>query len=247
MIVNVLENGWEVIFQRSHALLAAELAAAWAEDYRHHRWTETIVAIAQHDDQENYWEGTQHLSEIGAPLDFTQVSLETSEIQARTVIAKAYQQSLWVALLISQHNSFLYSEMRGQDKALDKFLDEQDENQKQWRKKLGLSKKEAESAYTPLRWADRLSLILAKRELPDKERALEIALGPDGEVTKVIQRTDGTITLEPWLFMADTMDFSIEARTLKQIGFKSEDSFHQAIDKAEIVKKSWQFVKVSQG
>ncbi len=247
MIVNVLQEGWEVIFQRSHALLAAQLAAAWAEDYRYHRWTETLVAIAQHDDQENYWESAQHISDIGAPLGFTQVSLETSEFQARSVIANACQQSLWIALLISQHNSFLYADLRGKDKALDTFLDEQAENQRQWRKALGLTIKEAEAAYTPVRWSDRLSLILCKRELPDKDRSLDIAPGPDGEITRVSQRTDGTISLQPWIFMADTMEFSIEARIIKQAAFASEAAFHEAVNGAEIVTRVWRFVKESQG
>ncbi|MBC8171619.1 MAG: DUF3891 family protein [Anaerolineae bacterium] len=29
-------------------------------------------------------------------------------------------------------------------------------------------------------WADRLSLILCRRELPEADRALEISAGPDG-------------------------------------------------------------------
>ncbi|MBD3561045.1 DUF3891 family protein, partial [Planktothrix sp. FACHB-1355] len=62
MIVNQHENGWEVIYHRAHALLAAELAGQWREKDRPLRWIETIAAISHHDDLEREWEGN-HLTE----------------------------------------------------------------------------------------------------------------------------------------------------------------------------------------
>jgi hypothetical protein len=49
MTVNSMQNGWEVLYQRNHAMLAAALASAWDEDLRVHPpslWSETLVAIA---------------------------------------------------------------------------------------------------------------------------------------------------------------------------------------------------------
>lgn len=242
MIVNSLDSGWEILYQRSHVMLAAELVSLWREDQRPERWTETLVAIAQHDDQENFWEG-RHLSQIGAPLDFTQEDMKTNKIRARNVIDNGRRQSLWVALMISCHNSFLYEDKRGQDSELDAFLDEQAENQKTWAKLLGCTRQEVKRAYAIVRWADRLSLILCKRELPDKERALEISPGPDGERYEVVQRTDGTVTLTPWPYLVERVRFTVEARKPKQLQFESRAEFRQALESAPIEFRSWELVK----
>jgi hypothetical protein len=242
MIVNSRDSGWEILYQRSHAMLAAELVSLWRDDQRPERWTETVVAIAQHDDQENFWEG-KHLSQIGAPLDFTQVDLNTNQIRARTVIDNAYQQSLWIALMISHHNSFLYEDMRGQDTKMDAFLDEQREKQKAWVKLLGVSKDAVERGYALVRWGDRLSLILCKRELPDKERWLEISPMPDGQSARVMQRADESITLDPWPYTVDRVRFSAEARKLKQLQFASEDEFRKALEGAAVEFRTWEFVR----
>lgn len=70
MIVNQHQKGWEVIYHRAHALLAAEIAAQWNVKERPMRWLETIAAISHHDDLEKEWEG-KHITDAGAPLDFT--------------------------------------------------------------------------------------------------------------------------------------------------------------------------------
>src|SRR5690606_1921867 len=78
MIVNSLKDGWEIIFQRSHANLAAILVAAWRKQDHVPRWTELIIATAQHDDQEMFWSQATHLTEIGAPMDFMQSDLDSN-------------------------------------------------------------------------------------------------------------------------------------------------------------------------
>ncbi|MBZ0296928.1 MAG: DUF3891 family protein [Anaerolineae bacterium] len=243
MIVNPLKEGWEVIYQRSHAILAAELTATWPRKYRHPRWTETLVAVAQHDDQENFWDGSHHLSELGAPLDFTQMDLETNKIKARSVISAAGRQSRWVALLISCHHSFLYESLRGEDAEMDAFLDEQIENQRKWRQQLSMKKAEVDRVYAMMRWGDRLSLILCKHEIPSKGRALEITPGPDGERYEVSQREDDSLTITPWSFEEDRITFSVEKRVLKQLSFESEAAFREAMETARIITQRWEFVK----
>jgi len=243
MIVNSMQDGWEVIYQRSHALLAATLVSYWHQALRPERWTETLVAIAQHDDQENYWEGSRQLSDIGAPLDFTQIDIDTNKIKARFTIENGEQQSLWIALMLSRHTSFLYEAMRGQDAALDEFLDEQIANQKLWMKVVGVSKKETDQAYAIVGWADRLSLILCKRELPDGERWLDICNGPDDQLYRVMQQADNTVKLDPWPYEVNRVTFSVEARKLKQLKFESDIAFRKAIQEAEVEKREWEFVK----
>mgnify|MGYP000754117155 CR=1 FL=1 len=64
MIVNAVEKGWEIIYHRGHALLAAELAAHWRAADRPERWIETLAAIMQHDDMEREREAEDHLTPI---------------------------------------------------------------------------------------------------------------------------------------------------------------------------------------
>ena len=241
MIVNSLKDGWEIIYQRSHANLAAILVAAWQEKSHVSRWTELVIATAQHDDQEMFWSESIHLTDIGAPLDFTQGELNTTRMQAQFVIDNAYRQGLWIALLISCHNSFLYEPLRGKDKALDDFLDQQRQNQKKWRKKLGYSQKKVDEAYSFLRWADRMSLILCRREVPERERALDVAPDSTGQMIRVMECEDGNLTLLPWVFEKDELTVSIEVRRLQQLKFNDEKAFQKALANADIEMREWCF------
>lgn len=243
MIVNSLKDGWEVIYQRSHASLAAILIAAWQEKDHVPHWTELIIATAQHDDQEMFWSESEHLTDIGAPMDFTQAEIDTARMQAQLVIDNAYRQGLWIALLISMHNSYLYEPMRAEDAQLDEFLNRQLAVQEDWRKKLGYSKKEIDTAYSFVSWADRMSLILCRRELPERERELDVAPGPNGEMIRVMQRDDETITVQPWIFEEDELRVSIEVRRLRQLRFESEQELQQMLDDAEIEIREWHFKK----
>jgi hypothetical protein len=241
VIVNSLQDGWEVIYQRSHAHLAATLVAAWRIADRVPNWTDLIIATAQHDDQEMFWHEVDHLTEIGAPMDFAVAELNTRRIQAQLVIDNAHRQGTLIALLISLHNSFLYERMRGQDKQLDSFLDRQRKDQKAWLRQLKWSQAEATKAYAFIRWADRMSLILCRRELPDRERALEVEPTPDGNMVQVRLRDDGSLCLDPWVFEEDRITASIEARRLKQLKFESEQELRRALDKAKIEVREWEF------
>jgi len=243
MIVNSLKNGWEIIYQRSHANLAAILVAAWRTADHVPRWTELIIATAQHDDQEMFWSDSNHLTDIGAPLDFTQGELNLRQMQAKLVIDNAYRQGLWIALLISRHNSFLYEPMRGEDSRLDAFLDTQRENQKRWRRHLGYKQAQVEEAYTFLRWADRMSLILCRRELPERQRELDVAPDKNGEMIRVMQREDGTLRVTPWIFENDELVVSVEVRRLRQLKFESEAALEEALSNARIEMREWCFRK----
>src|SRR5690606_21220297 len=164
-------------------------------------------------------------------------------MQAQLVIDNAYRQGLWIALLISRHNSFLYEPMRGEDARLDEFLDRQRMVQEEWRKKLGYTKKQVETAYSFVGWADRLSLILCRRELPERERELDIAPGRDGEMIRIMQRDDESVVVHPWIFEEDELTVSVEVRRLHQLKFESEAELQRGLDEAEIEIREWHFRK----
>jgi hypothetical protein len=104
-----------------------------------------------------------------------------------------------------------------------------------------MTKDELERAYALLGWGDRLSLILCRREVPERDRFIDISPGPDGTMIRVGQREDGTLTLDPWVFEVDQATFSVEARLLRQLQFKDEAEFLAAMDAAEIQQREWHF------
>ncbi|MBW4624469.1 MAG: DUF3891 family protein [Brasilonema octagenarum HA4186-MV1] len=242
MIANLDQNGWEVIYHRAHALLAAQIAGHWHPEKRPLRWLETIAAISHHDDLEKEWEGN-HLTEAGAPLDFT-LGKGTDVNSVRRHMQNARYRGRWVAMLISMHMSFLHEGERGESPELDSFLDEQLQNQKQWRHELKITKDEAVEAYEFFQWCDRLSLILCNRVLPANERALEIATLPDGKRYDVIESDDGNLTVEPWPFLEKKFTVNVEASYLDQLKFDSNDELTQALQTAPIKTLEWTFVRL---
>lgn len=241
MIVNTVPEGWEIIYQQAHALLAAQIAFEWRPDHRPERWVETLAAIAQHDDGQRFWAGNIGLTPAGAPANFTM--LPFSMEQARQVLYEASFQGRWRSLLTSMHLSFLYEELRGKNKATDTFLDEQKENQSCWRKELKINKQKAQQAYDLMQWCDRFSLILCRHQIPEAERTLEVSKGPDGVQYNVVQQKNGDLQVNPWPFQPDSFTVTIEASYLHQLQFKDEVELIDYLNKAPIRVKSWRVVK----
>lgn len=239
MIVNATNDGWQIIYQRAHALLAAQLAAHLRPELRSIRWLKTLAAIIGHDDMEREWEGDDHLTEVGTPRDFTMGAL-TLDGPIEITTDTQYR-GQWVALLTSMHQSFLSEPQRSTNPKFDKFLDEQLENQKRWRKQLKVTKEMAQQGYAVLQWADRLSLILCQQELPNRERSLEISKGPDGARYDVMQRDDGSLNVTPWPFDEPHFSVSVEASCLSEAHFSSSRAFQKALAEAPIETLTWQF------
>ncbi|RCJ21047.1 hypothetical protein A6S26_25440 [Nostoc sp. ATCC 43529] len=245
MIVNATQNGWEIIYHRAHALLAAQLAGQWRRKDAPVRLYETVAAISHHDDLEKEWED-YNLTKAGAPRDFTLMSdsdIEAGVEKTANLAKNALYRGRWVALLISMHISRLNEPSRGQSPKLDKLLDEQLENQKRWREELGIEKEEVDAAYAFMQWCDRLSLILCKQELPADERFLEITKGPDGQRYDIMQRSDRLVVVKPWPFQDEKFTVNIEACDLSQIEFESDAELTKALQQAPIKVLEWTFVK----
>lgn len=241
MICISTSDGWRVIYHRAHALLAAEIAGRWREEFRPTRWVETLTAIAVHDDMEREWESDDHLTEAGTPRDFRLPNAPMNMDGMREVSTKAQYRSRWVALLNSLHQSFLNEPSRGKDAELDAFLDEQKAHRAKWRRELDVSKEEADNAYALFQWCDRLSLILCMDELPSRERALEISVGPDGVRYDVMQRDDGSVAVTPWPFDAPEFPLRVETLLLKQARFKTNDEFLDALRSCPAAPLEWLF------
>ncbi|QLE58011.1 DUF3891 family protein [Nostoc sp. TCL26-01] len=253
MIVNATPNGWEIIYHRSHALLAAQLAGQWRRKDYPARIYETIAAISHHDDLEKEWE-EDNLTEGGAPMDFTmapQTMIPDTSFQKLADLAKnARYRGRWVALLISMHISRLNESRRGQSPDFDAFLDEQLQNQQRFREELGIDKDEVDAAYAFMQWCVseayrryRLSLILCQRELPADERFLEISKGPDDQRYDIMERGDQLLSVQPWPFENDQFTVNVEACDLHQLKFQSNAELTQALQAAPIKVLEWTFIK----
>lgn len=241
MIVNTTSKGWEIIYQRAHGLLAVQFAHFWREDQRPERWIETLAAITEHDDGQESLHGSHHLTDAGAPKDFT--FYEFDLFQARKVTQTAEYKSRWVALLISKHTSYLYEPLRGKSTEVDDFLDLQIQQQNKLQKELKVSSKEIEQAYNLLKWCDRCSLILSKNQLPKDEKSLEIEKGPDGKNYMIYQKKDLSVSVNPWPFQENNFRVWVEVRELSDLKFKNDKELEKALRSASVKIKEWNLIK----
>ncbi|PSR18656.1 DUF3891 domain-containing protein [filamentous cyanobacterium CCP3] len=243
MIVNLQTDGWEIIYHRAHALLAAQIAGHWDLDKQTYRLYETIAAIAHHDHLEKEWEDDQ-LTEAGAPLDF-RLEKESPIEKLRQHADEALYQGRWVAMLISMHLCFLNQGKGEDDPEMADFLKEQRQRQAQWQAELEISPEEAEQAYTYMRWCDRLSLILSQRQIPAAGRKLEITNGPNGKSYSIYQLDSGDLSVIPWPFSCEKFTVKVDACYLSQLQFSSNDELTQALKEAPRKSLAWTLKKSS--
>lgn len=241
MIVNLIENGWEVIYHRAHALLAAQIGGHWRKKDFPERIYETLAAISHHDDLEREWEGDQ-LTPAGAPLDFM-LDPESSIEKLEKHIQQARYRGRWVTLLISKHICFICQSKQDESVEWKRFFKEQTKLQEEYRKGLGIEKDDVERAYQFMRWCDRLSLILTQKQVPQVSRALEITSGIDGQRYDLRQIDDGFITVEPWPFEDDKFIVNVEASLLSELKYKSTEQLVSDLKKAPVTTLEWIFAK----
>jgi hypothetical protein len=241
VIVRPTQTGWEIIYHRAHALLAAQLAGQWRKQDAPPRLYETIAAISHHDDLEKEWE--EHgLTEAGTPQDFT-LTTDPCYPQLRKHIDNALYRGRWVALLNSLHMSYLQEGQRGESAEGDAFLDEMLALQQQWRQELGVSKEDTERAYDFMQWCDRCSLILCQQQVPEAQRCLEISKGPDGKRHDIKQLEDQELTVLPWCFEQERFTVNVEYSELNQVKFDDNASLISALKQAPRKLLEWTFVK----
>jgi hypothetical protein len=240
MIANIKADGWEIIYHRAHALLAAQIAAHWNQADSPLRIIDTIAAISHHDDLEKEWEEDM-LTEAGAPKDFTLEKQKSSVEKLNKHIEAALYRGRWVALLTSMHTCFLNQGSDSED--ITQFVKEQERLQKLWRKELGVSQKEANSDYQFMKWCDRLSLILCQHQIPDNNRKLEINDGPDGQKYYIAKSDENSLTVTPWCFAEDKVKFYVETSHLSQVEFKDNTEIREALKNAPRKYQEWIFEK----
>lgn len=241
MIVNYKEEGWQVVTQRAHGIVAAQVATHWRVKGRPQRWTETLLAIAEHDDAENELDRENLLTPTGGPLNFDMKNFELEHCQKLSSLTIA--KSRYIALLTSMHMVFLYRKDEATNREAKTFLDKQRKWQAHWRKELDISSEEAERAYSLLEWCDALSLLICKGEMQPEGRKLEISTGPDGKLYHLLQVGEKELTVHPWPFEVREFDVCFETRLVPQIRFSSSDELREAFQKAVVQEVRWTLKK----
>ncbi|MDN3550198.1 DUF3891 family protein [Mucilaginibacter aquaedulcis] len=239
MIINYTEAGWEIITQRAHGQLAAQIAYHWSHTIRTERWLETLLAIAEHDDAQVELERDNLLTPQGGPVNFKMKVFE--QRHCTQTMDFALSKSRYIALLCSMHLDFIYgADCAGNAHAI-RFLKTQKALQKTWRRELNLTIAEAERDYRLLEWCDALSLLLCQRENQPEARAVEISNGPNDKSYQLIQTAADTLTVAPWPFELPAFELYYETRLIPQLTFKDAAEFRNAFRAAKVSEKRWQF------
>jgi hypothetical protein len=241
MIVTYKEDGWYVVTQRAHGILAAQLGANWRVKDRPERWTETLLAIAEHDDAEVELDGENLITPSGGPLNFDMKVFDLAHYEKLSMLMLT--KNRYIALLTSLHIEFLNRAEAASNMACKRFLKNQATLREKWRKALQITEAESLRIYDLVEWCDACSLLLCQWHLPPEERQLEISSGPDKKMYYLVQINDETITAEPWPFEVKSFAVSLEYRIIKQLQFASSADFRKAFLKAPVEEQKWTISK----
>jgi len=219
MIVNYTENGWEIITQRAHGLLAAQVAMQWNIKAQPERWTETILAIAEHDDASIELEADNLLTPQGGPVNFDMKLFEAD--RCRRLQDLSISKSRYMALLCSLHMAFLHHKEAETNAEAKSFLKEQLKLQTQWLKELKISKKEAKRIYNLLEWCDAFSLLLCQHEVQPRNRIIEVSQGPDKRPTNYCRIKTVHSVLDPGPLKPKHLNYMLNIASSKSYSLKT--------------------------
>lgn len=222
MITIYTAQGWQIITQRSHGLLAGQICARWKHDDQPLRWTETLIATAEHDDVFNELELDPLIDDNGAPINFKQTSFDPAA--AQRLMDMALTKSRFISLLINKHIRFTH----GDDPLAKAFITILKKQEKAWLTEAEIQPRELDEAYELLEFCDAFSLLICQSLVPPEGRRMEISNGPDGTSYSLFQK-DEKIIVEPWPFSSDQFELVYETRTIKQLKFSSDEQFRKIL------------------
>jgi hypothetical protein len=237
MIVNYTDKGWQIITQRSHGLLAAQICAQWQKDKQPGRWVETLIATAEHDDVYNEFDNDDLLTESGGPKNFAMTSFQKD--YASKLIDMALTKGRYIGLLVARHLNFLH----GKDPEGKKYCAELRKKEALWLKEANTTKKEIDSSYSLLEFCDALSLLICQGLVQPEQRKVEISNGPDGVAYELSSDKDGALIVENWPFELTEFEVSFESRFLDRLAFDRVDAFRQAIKESPVTLHELQLRK----
>lgn len=228
MIVNYSDSGWQIITQRAHGLLAAQICAQWKRTNQPSRWMDTLIATAEHDDVYNEFENDDLLNEMGGPVNFKMTNFRRDYCERQ--LKMALTKSRYIALLIGRHIQFVH----GNDPAAKEFCKDLNKKERVWLSDTRATKQEIDASYELLEFCDAFSLLICQGLIQPEQRKIEISNGPDGKTYTLFAAADQSLIVEDWPFESDEFKINYESRTLSQLSFKNVAAFKKAVDLANV-------------
>lgn len=240
MIVREKESGYEIIFQRNHALLAGELAMRVKPAFRPPHWVETLSSILEHDDGQTDWSDAEWITKEGRPLDYRERGFDLE--QAKAVVHAAKHKSTWVHLMVSMHSAALCRSSNKSNSQIKAFLKEQQQSQSQLRKILSLRKHEVDNYYRFLRWCDECSLALCQGIVEETPSTFHnIGELVTGQTTKLKLTSDNSLALSPWCFEEETFAITAETYRIAKKKYANTEELRSIIDETRPARMTWVF------
>lgn len=228
MIVNYTASGWQIITQRAHGLIAAQICARWKNSNQPARWLETLIATAEHDDVYNEFDDDQLLNANGGPINFKMTSFRGDLCERQ--LEMALTKSRYIALLIARHIHFVH----GTDLAAKTFCQELKKKEKHWLKESGATLQEINDSYELLEFCDAFSLLICQELMQPEQRKIEISNGPDRKSYTLFMSEDGSLIVEEWPFETDEFKIVYESRILPDLTYQNVEAFKKAVDLAPV-------------
>lgn len=233
MIVNHTAEGWLIITQRAHGLLAGQICAHWRKDKQPTQWFHTLIATTEHDDAHNELEKDDLLEENGGPKDFKMKNHRKGNFDPEfcdSLLRMAITKGRYIALLIARHIHFLYEN----EKEAQTYCKDLKKKETIWLKEAKCKKEDVDKSYRLLQLCDAFSLLLCEQKLPPEGRKMEISKGPDGNAYELHLNEKQQIVVSPWRFVEDTFTINYETRLLKQLAFKNNAEFLKVFNSAPV-------------
>ncbi|UZO81156.1 DUF3891 family protein [Aquimarina sp. ERC-38] len=234
MIVHTFSDHYKIIFQRSHALLSAQLFCAMQESLiqKVTNYTETLITIASHDDGFTKTSGTYYVTKDGEPKDFRKNRFEKeASIQ---IIENARLKSTWCYLMALSHMNYLYKEK--EDEEIKTFLKYVQEQLQKAIRDYEIDQTSVKQTYEFLRFTDELSLFICFH-LFDENQSEKVIKGVFEEENKEYTTSlkARTLYIRPSPFKEGATT-TLEYRKIPKISYRDDDHLNKELDRA-LVKR----------
>ena len=239
MIVNYTSDGWEIITQRAHGLLAAQIASHWKFTYPPARRLDTILAIAEHDDTGIEFDQQHLLTPAGGPMHYAMRGFDAEH--CRQLIQATRTKSRYFTLLNAMHLVFLYG--KDESKAAQTLMSDLRQLIVRLRHDLNVSATEADRTYALMQWCDALSLIICQHAVQPEHRMTEISAKPKNNTNELCQLSQDTRSVRPWPFTDPRFTVSVESRIVRQLQFSTTTDFLRAMEEADIKENLYQLTR----
>ena len=245
MIILPSRTGLLLFRQPDHAALSARIAAAWRRPQAipSSMWPRFLEAVRLHDEGWRAEEKGPTLDPEGCPYDFKTLPPGIHIEVWRRGADPVRPVDPYIALLVAQHNRWLYEMLKAEFTSLRgdllEFPAEMEARIERERAVLLEGSGDERAAVTPaalevarrlLSLFDGLSLMLLDA-IPVPARTPALAFG-DREAELGIERTAEGLSIGPWPFDPPTLSLSIEGARLERCRFSSPEELAQAMGRA---------------